>query len=231
VSNLPSTHSRLPRWLSYHRLAVTYTAGSPRVAAAASPECTMYSYSLDNQPAFTRKRVPNFHGISSRANRGYVMFRHSDVDHNPPGPLLHSFDSLIGPTVLVPGSIPLVPAHSPPPPTNQSDTVRGPIGHGVLTKSVPGTILALVYRRGDCGTTVGGYGGKSAGVYPSFPRVGCVFHRTVSGGFRAVEAITNVFVNGLSGWSFSPHSASCAVCRGATKIRSLTFPLPRWVGS
>ena len=101
VSNLPSTHSRLPTWSSYHRLAVTYTAGSPPVAVTASPEYTMYSYSLDNQPAFTRKRVPNCHGILSRANRGYVILQHSDVDHNPPGPFLHSFDSLIGPIVLV----------------------------------------------------------------------------------------------------------------------------------
>lgn len=104
VSISSSTHPFPPTWLSYHRLAVTYRAGTPRVAASASPEYTMYSYSLDNQPAFTRKSVPNCHGISSRADRGYVMFRHSDVDHNPPGPLLHSFDSLIGPTVLVPAA-------------------------------------------------------------------------------------------------------------------------------
>ena len=84
------------------------------------------------------------------------MFRHSDVDHNPPGPLLHSFDSLIGPTVLVPCCIPLVPARSSPPPTDQCDTICGPIGHSILRKSIPGTILPLAHRRGDCDTTVGG---------------------------------------------------------------------------
>ena len=155
VSNLPSTHSRLPTWLPYHRLAVTYTADSPRVAETASSEYTLYSCSLDNQPAFTRKRVPNCHGIANRANRGYVIFGHGDVDHNPPGPLLHSFDSLIGPIVLVPCRIPFAPSRWSPPQTNQSDIVGGPIVHGALTKSTPGTILALVHRSGDCGTTVG----------------------------------------------------------------------------
>lgn len=118
------------------------------------------------------------------------MFRHSDVDKNSPGPLLHSFDSLIGPIVLVPCSIPLPPARSSPPPTSQSDIVRSAIGHSVLTKSTPGTILALVHRRGIVVT--GGYGGKSASAYLKFPRVRRVFHRMVSEGFQAITQRTRL---------------------------------------